>query len=277
MKYQADSEDGRRRIFLFLLLLLAIVVGSVFAGMFFLQRKEIPEETSEETAEEFTKEIVIETEPPVEETETPYVSPIDFEELWKKNPDTVGWIRIPDTMIDYPIVQRAEDNEFYLHTDFEGNASVHGAIYLDSDSESDFSGWNHPIYGHHMKDGSMFKGITKFKEEDYFKTHQYFEIYTPKRTIHLKAVACYYSSADGIVRKTKFSSRQSFDKWMAERLAPCSFAEVPKASVDSMFVLVTCSYETENARTLLFAVEVDEEGQFLYFNEEITNDNFKKP
>ena len=61
MKYQADSEDGRRRIFLFLLLLLAIVVGSVFAGMFFLQRKEIPEETSEETAEEFTKEIVIET------------------------------------------------------------------------------------------------------------------------------------------------------------------------------------------------------------------------
>ena len=277
MRDRADAKAGVRRISFFLLLLLAVMAGVFFAGMVFWQKKEMPGQTLEETSEIFTKEIVIETDPPVEETKAPYVSPIDFEALWETNPDTVGWIRIPDTVIDYPIVQRPKDNEFYLHTDFDGNASVHGAIYLDSDSEPDFSGWNHPIYGHHMKDGSMFKGITKFKDEDYFKSHQYFEIYTPKRTIHLKAVACYYSSADGIVRKTKFSSQQSFDEWMAERLAPCSFAEIPVPSVKSLFVLVTCSYETENARTLLFAAEVDEKGQFLSSDEEITNDNFKKP
>ena len=59
-------------------------------------------------------------------------------------------------------------------------------------------------------------------------------------------------------RKTQFHSREEFDQWMAKRLEPCAFAEVPEESVDSMFVLVTCSYEMANARTLLFAVEVEE-------------------
>ncbi len=191
------------------------------------------------------------------ETEAPYVSPIDFEALWAENPDTVGWIRIPDTVVDYPIVQDPNDNERYLHLDFHGNESVYGTIYLDCDSDPDFSGWNNPIYGHHMKDGSMFKALEYFKDEDYFKDHQYFDIYTPERAIHLKAVACYYGSADGIVRKTKFESREDFDGWLKDRLEPCRFAQVPEAPVDSVFVLVTCSYEMKNARTFLFAVEVD--------------------
>ena len=53
------------------------------------------------------------------ETEAPYVSPIDFAPLWETNPDTIGWIRVPDTKIDYPIVQ-SPDNQYYLHKDFEG-------------------------------------------------------------------------------------------------------------------------------------------------------------
>ena len=87
-----------------------------------------------------TTEAVTETEP--EETQPPYVSPIDFEALWKENPDTVGWITIPDTQIDYPIVY-SEDNEKYLHEDFYGNESVYGTIYLDSDNcDRNFNNWN---------------------------------------------------------------------------------------------------------------------------------------
>ena len=167
-----------------------------------------------------------------------------------------------DTKIDYPIVQ-SPDNQYYLHKDFEGNDSVYGAIYLDADSKSDFSGWNNPIYGHHMKDGSMFKDVVKFKDQEFFENHRYFEIYTPERTIHLKTLGCYYSDSNGIVRKTSFKSQASFDKWVSERLAPCSFAEAPTQPFDSMFVLITCSYEKNDARTLLFAAEVDEDGNFL--------------
>lgn len=213
-----------------------------------------------------------ESEPETEsEAEMPYVSPIDFETLRRQNPDTIGWLRIPGTKIDYPIVQD-ENNETYLKTDFNGQASVYGAIYLDADSEPDFSGWNNPIYGHHMKDGSMFKDVVKYKEKDYFKAHQYFEIYTPERTIHLKAVSCYFSDSNGIVRKTKFKSQEAFDAWVKERLEPCAFAELPDVPVDSMFVLVTCSYEIDDARTLLYAVEVDEDGNVIPAGEKAAED-----
>ena len=222
----------------------------------------------EESLAEAARQTETETEPPETEeeteaeTEAPYVSPIDFAPLLATNPDTIGWIRVPDTKIDYPIVQ-SPDNQYYLHTDFEGKDSVYGTIYLDADSKPDFSGWNNPIYGHHMKDGSMFKDVVKFKDQDFFENHRYFEIYTPERTIHLKTLGCYYSDSNGIVRKTSFKSQASFDKWVSERLAPCSFAEVPEQPFDSMFVLVTCSYEKNDARTLLFAAEVDEDGNFL--------------
>lgn len=228
---------------------------------------------AEQTTEAPETEAETETE---EETEPPYVSPIDFEALWKENPDTVGWITIPDTQIDYPIVYDGEDNETYLHKDFYGNDSVYGTIYLDADSEPDFSGWNNPIYGHHMRDGSMFKDVTRYKDEEFFKEHQYFEIYTPERTIHLKALSCYYADASGIVRKTRFTSQESFDEWVRERLEPCEFAELPEFSVDNMYVLVTCSYEFNNARTLLFAVEVDEDHNIIPADEEKTNARIEK-
>lgn len=188
--------------------------------------------------------------------EATYVSPIDFEALRAQNPDVVGWIQIPDTRIDYPILH-TENNEIYLHQDFKRNESAYGAIFLDCDSKPDFSSRNNPIYGHHMKDGSMFKDVTKFKEEQFFKEHPYFKIYTPERTIYLKAIACYYGSSDGIVRKTHFQNQEDFDAWLLERLKPCSYAEIPEKSVASVFTLVTCSYEVPDARTMLFAVEVE--------------------
>lgn len=267
-----------RNIILLLLILCVVISGILVVREQMEKRRQREEEehlrqlaaqTTEavQTTEAETEE---ETEP--EETEPPYVSPIDFESLWAENPDTVGWITIPDTQIDYPIVYYADDNEKYLHEDFYGNESVYGAIYLDSDSEPDFSGWNNPIYGHHMRDGSMFKDVTKFKDEQYFKDHQYFTIYTPEREIRLKAISCYYSKPDGIVRKTRFTTQEKFDEWARERLEPCPYAEIPEFSLDNMYVLVTCSYEINNgnARTLLYAVEVDEEGNILQADTEKT-------
>ncbi len=252
------------RNILIILLLVVMVVSGIGLAREYLEskRKQAELDRLAELASQTTEVVEIETETEPE-TEEAYVSPIDFDALKAENPDTIGWIRIPGTEIDYPIVYDGDDNETYLHKDFYGNSSPYGAIYLDADSEPDFSGWNNPIYGHHMRDGSMFKDVVRFKEKDYFKEHQFFEIYTPERTIHLKAVSCYYSSAAGIVRQTRFKSQESFDEWVMDRLKPCSYAEIPDVPFDSMFVLVTCSYEFDNARTLLFAVEVDEEGNVV--------------
>ena len=266
------DKEKKRRVFtvrniIIGILLLVMIVSAI--GFFREQEASRRQQEQEESLAQLAAQTTEETETAPEEssaqeaeTEAPYVSPIDFEALQAENPDTVGWIRVPDTRIDYPIVQAA-DNEKYLHTDFDGGESVYGAVYLDSDSRADFSGWNNPIYGHHMKDGSMFKDVVNFKDEAFFKEHRYFEVYTPERTIRLKTIACYYADSNGIVRKTKFNSRESFDKWVDERLAPCSFSEKPEVPVDSMFVLVTCSYEQDDARTLLYAVEVDENGEVV--------------
>jgi sortase B len=270
MEHDRKKRGGRRwRNAVMGILAAAVVISGILLLLEQMEsaRKREEQERLTQLASQPAENLVIETEPETEtvpeETEAEYISPIDFEALWEINPDVVGWITIPDTQINYPILYDPEDNQKYLHTDMEGKESVYGSIYLDSDSDPDFRGYNHPIYGHHMKDGSMFKDVVRFKDETFFRQHQYFEIYTPDRTIHLKAVSCYYSDSNGIVRKTAFRSQEDFDAWMKERLEPCSYAEIPEVSVGSVFVLVTCSYETNDARTLLFAVEVDEDGSVI--------------
>jgi len=190
--------------------------------------------------------------------EKPYKSPIDFEKLSEINPDIKGWIRIPDTGIDYPIVQ-GSDNHVYLHKSFSGEEADAGCIFLDFESQGNLRGYNNILYGHNMKNGTMFRDVARYKDEDYFKEHQYFEIYTPEETIHLKAVSCYYIQDDPEVRRTEFHSKADFGTFVIRMLEPCPYAYMPQMPIRNLYTLVTCSYESEDARTVLFAVEADGE------------------
>lgn len=202
------------------------------------------------------------TEPQTEPATESYTPPVDFEALAEVNPDVIGWIRIPDTNVDYPIVQ-TDNNDKYLNTSFEGQESVTGAVYLDFESDTDMMGFNNILYGHNMKNGSMFKDIVRYKNQSYFDEHKYFEIYTPERTIRLKAISCYYAKAEPIVRKTRFKTRESYEAFVHTMVQPCAWYELPQVPIDSLYTLVTCSYEVDDARTLLFAVEVDEDGKVV--------------
>lgn len=264
---------------IFWVLIVMVVVSAVSVVNRYLQDKRAEEEYRRlaELAKQTTEAV---TEAPVEtaetqeetvpETEAPYISPIDFEALAEVNPDVIGWIRIPDTNVDYPIVQTV-DNDKYLHTSFEGEESVAGAVYLDFESDSDMLGFNNILYGHNMKNGSMFKDIVKYKEQSYFDAHKYFEIYTPERTIRLKAISCYYAKAEPIVRKTRFKTRESYEAFVKEMIKPCAWYEMPEFPIDSLYTLVTCSYEVNDARTILYAVEVDEDGNMVKGIKEFPN------
>ena len=243
---QNKGRSRARRIVIILLAAVMLISGGLSLHSY-LEDKRAQEEYERlaELARETTAPVETETPPaPVEtEPEKPYVSPIHFEELMEENPDTVGWIKVPDTNIDYPIVQ-GTDNDFYLNHDFYGKESVGGSIYLDFESQGDFVGRNNILYGHNMKNGSMFKDVIYYKD----------------REIKLKAVACYYGEAEPIVRKTRFKSQESFDAFVHEMVKPCSFAEDVTYPARTLYTLVTCSYEINDARTFLFAVEVDEDG-----------------
>ena len=197
-----------------------------------------------------------------EETEPPYESPIDFEALRKINPDIVAWLTIPGTVIDYPVVQ-TDDNETYLKKDFEGNASSAGAIYLDCDSDSDLKGMHSVLYGHHMRNGSMFADIVKFKKEDFFQENREVILYLPEEELHLRTIAAIYGDASGEKRRTQFENEEHFQQYIDEMTKNCSFRELP-ASATRLYSFVTCSYEFNNARTILYAVPEEDLSKLTY-------------
>lgn len=112
-----------------------------------------------------------------------------FAELQRINPDTVGWLEIFDTNICYPIVQGKDDLE-YAGKDIYGYSSLTGSIYLASGNSRDFNDWYNLIYGHHMDNGAMFGDIDKYRDEDYFYSHQKGVLQTPDGNFDLTVVAC---------------------------------------------------------------------------------------
>ena len=202
------------------------------------------------------------------EADTPYKSPIDFEYLWSINPEVVGYVKIPGVndylTKGYPILWSG-DNDYYLHNDIDGKYSAYGAIYLDGDNKPDFSSLHNLTYGHHMKNGSMYRDIVKFKDKDFFDEHRDVYVYTPEKEYHLKTFACLYTDPDGERRRSKFDTKEDFDTYCELMTEGCSFRDLPSGGIKQLWSFVTCSYETNSygeadSRTILYCYEVDEDG-----------------
>lgn len=103
---------------------------------------------------------------------------IDWASLYAVNPDIVAWVIIPDTQISYPVVQTT-DNSTYLKRTFEGHKNSCGAIFMDSRNYADFSDKNTVIYGHNMRNGSMFHTLNSYGKEEFSKEHNEVWICTP--------------------------------------------------------------------------------------------------
>ena len=171
--------------------------------------------------------------------------------------ETVAWIQIPGTQINYPVVQ-GKDNDYYLHRDLNGQKSTAGTIFLDYADRADFSSLHNVLYGHHMKNGSMFKDISRYKDQGYFDQHSEIILYTPEREIHLKALAAVCTSPDAIRRKTEFASGEEFASYIQQMTAGASASAPIEGTIVRLYSFVTCSYEFNNARTILYAYEAAE-------------------
>lgn len=140
--------------------------------------------------------------PEKEETAGPDSSPqppitVDFEKLRSINQDVIGWIYVEALEgVNYPIVQ-GEDNEFYLHKTYEKNYNFAGTIFVDYENSSDFSDCNTLIYGHNMKNGSMFGSLKKFTEDQsVYDKSRYFWILTPEKNCRYEIVSAYTTGVD---------------------------------------------------------------------------------
>lgn len=160
-----------------LMISFGVLLISCIIFLFLYDKKEREKEDKDiyKKVEEQVEEDPIEEEPVIEE---PVVIPIDFAELKKINEDIYAWIDIEDTNVHYPIVQSATDDSYYLEHTIEGVKGYPGSIYTEKVNAKDFSDFNTLIYGHDMRDGSMFKHLHKFEDPDFFETHDIVTIYT---------------------------------------------------------------------------------------------------
>ena len=140
-----------------------------------------------------------------------------------QNADTVGWIILPDSKINYPIV-KSKDNTEYLTTTFEGQSSNSGAIFLDMYCESNFSNQNSIIYGHNMKNGSMFRALNNMTDKEYFWRHHIFCIDIGNGFEEYEVISCYETTENDLTSwQIGFESKEAYGAWLKDVTDRCTY------------------------------------------------------
>ena len=150
---------------------------------------------------------------------------------------------------------QGKDNEEYLHQDFNKKKSSSGTIFLDNNCKKDFTSDNNIIYGHHMKNGTMFAQLLKFREKSFLKKHNEIMIFTPDRTIHLKVISAYAQKAQNKIPVTFANDKQK--KAYIKKIESMSEQTIKTFRINDshIYTFVTCSYEGEDNRTYVHAAE----------------------
>lgn len=180
---------------------------------------------------------------------------VDWNALKNVNPDVQGWLYQKGTVINYPVVQ-GTDNDTYLHTRFDKQWSGGGTLFVDCRMEKDFKGFNSIIYGHHMKDGSMFRSIRGYTKEDgYYDKHKTLELATPHGNYHLVVFSAFITKAtDEDTYKMTYdeAEKQAYiDRAWERSELPITRDSVDVTKNDRLVTLSTCAYDYEEARYIV--------------------------
>ena len=149
-----------------ILFAICVIVAGIAIGYLILYYTKLVK--NEKKYDEVVKEVVKE-EVKKEPQEDAYTSPIDFKKLQEQNPDVYAWIEIPGTNVNYPIMRHPTDDAYYLDHTIDGTAGLPGSIYTENYNNKEFTDFNTVIYGHDMRDGTMFKDLHKYEDEEFFK------------------------------------------------------------------------------------------------------------
>lgn len=184
-----------------------------------------------------------------------------FQDLAAQNPDLAGWLTVGGTRIDYPVMYSPDEPERYLHANFEKQYSFAGLPFIDAAGQVD-SG-NRVIYAHNMLDGSMFRGLFRYEQKNYWEKHPTFTFSTLYEEKEYEIMSVFY---DKVYKKTdtNFKFYQFFDTSDAEHFARAMehFQEkqlydtgITAQPGDKLITLVTCAYQTDNGRFVVVARE----------------------
>ncbi len=200
-------------------------------------------------------------------TEQHAVEKLPYSKLHSVNPDVEGWVTIPDSNVDYPVLRTpAGSPDFYLTHDWMRNQSKYGSVFmLPSDLKAPKSSVvkNTIIYGHSMKDGTMFADLLKYDSLEYYRSHTMVQLQQGAEKSDWKIFAVIKANTDPAqgqpfdYQKRSFASTADFLKYIYEIQIRSVFnLPVDLKSTDSILTLSTCSYEFDGFRTVVFARKV---------------------
>ncbi|MCR4697207.1 MAG: class B sortase [Lachnospiraceae bacterium] len=213
---------------------------------------------------------------PKAEKPEPVRIPNPYKEKFLENEDMVGWLTLKDSPIDCPVMWTPENEEKYLHMDFNGNYSVGGCLLLDTDSALDPLTTNLIIHGHNMGNGTMFGTLSKFESEEYMEKHKFFHLHTKDYDHRYKVMAVFRSKvfyvSDECFKYYKFfeaKDEKEFEDFYNNVKEMSLYDTGVEAKYgDKFLTLSTCSYHTQNGRFVVVCKEIDPGDYYEAFENE---------
>ena len=212
--------------------------------------KKADPEATQESYEKLKEQVAV-------DADDPMFRKIDFAAAQATNPDVYAWIWIPGTNIDYPILQsETEDDAYYLNHTIEKKEGLPGTIYTEKYNGKEFSSPVTVVYGHNMKNGSMFADLHKFEDKAFFDANPYVYIYTPERTLKYHIFAATPFDDRYLLGSYNFSSQVDFEKYLDELRSSINAnvnMDVNVLQQTGILTLSTCIADSPNERFLVNA------------------------
>ena len=181
-----------------------------------------------------------------------YVNSANEEELKSINSDYKMWIQIENTNINYPVVQ-GSDNDYYLKHNFRKESNISGTVFVESANDID-NDKNIILYGHNMRNGTMFNNITNYKEESFFNEDNKINIIMNNTLYEYEVFSVYVKNVSEVNLAIGFASEDEFINYAYNESEESLYKkDVDFSAEDNLITLVTCSYEFTDARTIVVA------------------------
>lgn len=223
---------------------------TLIISIFYIVKWYIDSRQNKLIEEKVSEAIIVEDIENEENTDTKYK--VDFEKLKQMNNQIVAWLKVNGTKVEYPVVQ-AEDNDYYLNHNLDKKYNVGGWVFADYRNKLDGTDKNIIIYGHNMKDGSMFGTLKSILTEDWYNNEQNYiiDLITEKEEQKYEVFSVYQIKSEDYYIKTEFSN-EDFGKFV-EKLRDRSVKDfnIEVTSEDSILTLSTCG--SNNSRVVLHA------------------------
>lgn len=257
--YDKYYNEDKKKKSVKLIILFLIVFALIFCGVYFgiqIYNKHINEAPTGTTVPTTVSEV-----------QQKVKNPIDFASLQSANSEIYAYIKIDDTNVDYPIVQSATDDEFYLrHTAEDKSWSASGAVYTESVNTKTFHDRVTVIYGHNGYGDTFFTTLHRFEKEDFFNNHPYFYIYTPEKKLTYQIISAFKYDDRHIMNSFNFADTVQFLEFEQYLLNPSSALKNVRTELDKevnedskIVVLSTCITNQKSSRYLVCGVLVKDE------------------